>query len=80
WSGADTIDDAFRGTEEEYESYLAQWLEDGKAMRPHNGINGGIKLQPNAKDLKGVWPTFEECWEDFYPNSPCGYFSTAYYV
>ncbi|KAI3607646.1 dna replication factor c subunit [Moniliophthora roreri] len=36
----------------------------------HNGIDGGIKLRPNTKDLKEIGPTFKKRWEDFYLKSP----------
>ncbi|KAK7032266.1 hypothetical protein VNI00_013225 [Paramarasmius palmivorus] len=70
-SESDTMDDIFRGTEEEIEPYVTQWQKgEKKGLMAHNGIDGGIKIRPNEKDLQEIGSTFKKRWEEFYLKSP----------
>ncbi|KAJ6520924.1 GMC oxidoreductase-domain-containing protein [Mycena vulgaris] len=35
-----------------------------------SGIEAGIKIRPNAKDLDVLGPTFSKRWQDFFANQP----------
>ncbi|KAJ7261758.1 alcohol oxidase-like protein [Mycena haematopus] len=70
-----TLDDIFHGKDEVVKEYEDRWLRDDlkgkdKGLMAHNGIEAGIKLRPNAKDLEVLGPSFSKRWEQFYANSP----------
>ncbi|KAL0567374.1 hypothetical protein V5O48_014622 [Marasmius crinis-equi] len=67
---ADTLDEVFRGTEEEIRPHVEQWMKDGKGYIAHNGVDAGIKIRPHEKDLKEIGPAFEKRWEDFFMKAP----------
>ncbi|ESK91954.1 alcohol oxidase-like protein [Moniliophthora roreri MCA 2997] len=67
---ADTVTDIFQGTEEEIEPHLTQWLADGKGIMASNGIDAGIKMRPNAKDLAELGESFTPLWNSFFANNP----------
>ncbi|KAJ6524290.1 GMC oxidoreductase-domain-containing protein [Mycena vulgaris] len=65
-----TMDDIFRGKDEQIKPFEDRWLREGKGMMAHNGIEAGIKIRPNAKDLEILGPTFSRRWQDFFVNQP----------
>ncbi|KAJ6624001.1 GMC oxidoreductase-domain-containing protein [Mycena sp. CBHHK59/15] len=65
-----TMDDIFHGKDKDIEPYESRWLQDGKGMMAHNGIEAGIKIRPNAKDLQCLGPTFSKRWQNFFVNQP----------
>ncbi|KAJ7126760.1 GMC oxidoreductase-domain-containing protein [Mycena epipterygia] len=65
-----TMDDIFRGKDEAIKPYEDRWLREGKGMMAHNGIEAGIKIRPNAKDLETLGATFSQRWNDFFANQP----------
>ncbi|KAF5368003.1 hypothetical protein D9758_004392 [Tetrapyrgos nigripes] len=68
---AHTMDDIFRGTDDEIKPYLEQWIKDGKGLMAHNGLDVGIKLRPSTeKDFKQLGDEFKGTWADFYANAP----------
>ncbi|KAL0579312.1 hypothetical protein V5O48_002710 [Marasmius crinis-equi] len=67
---AETLDDIFRGTEDEVKPYVERWQKDGKGWMAHNGVDAGIKIRPNEKDLKELGPAFEKHWKDYFVNAP----------
>ncbi|KAK7436182.1 hypothetical protein VKT23_019258 [Stygiomarasmius scandens] len=68
---AHTMDDIFRGTDDEVKPYLEQWLKDGKGLLAHNGIDVGIKLRPSTpKDFAQLGNEFKKTWTDLYANAP----------
>ncbi|KAF8206181.1 hypothetical protein K438DRAFT_1904949 [Mycena galopus ATCC 62051] len=63
------------GVGENYNAYEDQWLRDdlkadGKGMMAHNGIEAGIKIRPNVKDLEVLGPSFSTRWQEFFANRP----------
>ncbi|KAF5327597.1 hypothetical protein D9619_004115 [Psilocybe cf. subviscida] len=90
---SETVDLMFRGTEDELTSHAQQWVSSGSGQMAQNGLNAGIKLQPNAKELAAMSPEFDNRWErtsripqtsllSFVsnPNVPRGkYYSMAYF-
>ncbi|KAF5368052.1 hypothetical protein D9758_004391 [Tetrapyrgos nigripes] len=68
---AHTMDDIFRGTDDEIKPYLEQWIKDGKGLMAHNGVDVGIKLRPSTdKDFKQLGDEFKKTWVDLYANAP----------
>lgn len=67
---ADTLDDIFHGTPDEIAPYATQWLEGGKGLLSHNGVDAGIKLRPNAEELEEIGPGFENRWKTYFANAP----------
>ncbi|KAJ7170887.1 GMC oxidoreductase-domain-containing protein [Mycena crocata] len=65
-----TMDDMFHGKDEDTKPYEEQWLREGKGMMAHNGIDAGIKIRPNARDLEVLGPTFSSRWQNFFVNQP----------
>ncbi|KAJ7156219.1 GMC oxidoreductase-domain-containing protein [Mycena filopes] len=49
--------------------YEAQWLRDGTGLLATNGVEAGIKLRPNEKDLQELTPLFASRWESFFVNA-----------
>ncbi|KAJ7493820.1 GMC oxidoreductase-domain-containing protein [Mycena latifolia] len=43
-----------------------QWLQNGKKLLAANGLDGGIKLRPNTRDLEQLGPLFKAHWEQFF--------------
>ncbi|KAJ7019851.1 GMC oxidoreductase-domain-containing protein [Mycena alexandri] len=65
-----TMDEIFRGKPEEIKVHEDLWLHQGSGMMAHNGVEAGIKIRPNAKDLEVVGSTFSKRWQDFFANNP----------
>ncbi|CAK5268335.1 unnamed protein product [Mycena citricolor] len=65
-----TMDKIFHGSEEDIKPFEERFLKDGKGMMAHNGIEAGIKIRPNAEDLKAIGPSFAKRWADFFANRP----------
>ncbi|KAG5350045.1 hypothetical protein C0989_000483 [Termitomyces sp. Mn162] len=57
---SDTMDVIFRGSEAE--------IERSDAI--HSGLDAGVKLRPNADDLKEIGPHFEPKWKTYFENAP----------
>ncbi|KAF8896175.1 hypothetical protein BD779DRAFT_1668010 [Infundibulicybe gibba] len=56
---ADSLDILFRGSPAEVSPHAEKWLAGGKGLMAHNGLDSGIKIRPNAEDLKEIGPAFE---------------------
>ncbi|EGN91908.1 hypothetical protein SERLA73DRAFT_117989 [Serpula lacrymans var. lacrymans S7.3] len=67
---AETLDALFRGEKEEVDKCVAQWAGEGKGLMAHNGMDAGIKIRPNAEDLKELGPAFEHRWKTYFANAP----------
>ncbi|KAG5649963.1 hypothetical protein H0H81_001310 [Sphagnurus paluster] len=67
---ADTLDDLFSGKDEELEPYATRWEKDGGGLMRHNGIDAGIKMRPNAEDLREIGPEFQPRWSAYFANAP----------
>ncbi|KAF5327596.1 hypothetical protein D9619_004114 [Psilocybe cf. subviscida] len=67
---SETVDLMFRGTEDELTSHAQQWVSSGSGQMAQNGLNAGIKLQPNAKELAAMSPEFDNRWETYFKNAP----------
>jgi len=67
---ADTLDVIFRGDEEMVQPFVKKWLETGKGLLAHNGLNAGIKVRPGPEDLKELGQEFENAWNEFYAPAP----------
>ncbi|KAF8150062.1 GMC oxidoreductase-domain-containing protein [Crassisporium funariophilum] len=67
---AETMDTVFRGSQEETEPHAQKWLKEGKGLLANNGVDGGIKLRPNAEELKTMSPEFDQRWASYYANAP----------
>ncbi|KAJ7476061.1 GMC oxidoreductase-domain-containing protein [Mycena latifolia] len=65
-----TMDDIWHGKAEDVKPYEDRWLREGKGMMAHNGIDAGIKIRPNAKDLETLGPAFSKRWQEFFANQP----------
>ncbi|KNZ75224.1 Alcohol oxidase [Termitomyces sp. J132] len=67
---SDTMDVIFRGSEAEIEPFAKCWTEDGQGLMAQNGLDAGVKLRPNADDLKELGPHFEPRWKTYFENAP----------
>ncbi|KII85161.1 hypothetical protein PLICRDRAFT_116683 [Plicaturopsis crispa FD-325 SS-3] len=65
-----TLDAYFRNETDEVEKLNAQWAETGKGLVAHNGLDSGVKMRPNAEDLKELGPDFEETYSSYFANAP----------
>ncbi|KAJ7260517.1 alcohol oxidase-like protein [Mycena haematopus] len=70
-----TLDDIFHGKDEDIKPYEDLWLRDDvkgedKGLMAHNGIEVGIKIRPNTKDLEVLGPGFSKRWEEFFADRP----------
>ncbi|KDQ20446.1 hypothetical protein BOTBODRAFT_626187 [Botryobasidium botryosum FD-172 SS1] len=64
------LDGIMRGEESEVQKWSAQWLKDGSGLMASNGIDAGVKLRPNAKELEEIGPDFQQRWETFFKDAP----------
>ncbi|KAJ6512998.1 GMC oxidoreductase-domain-containing protein [Mycena sanguinolenta] len=74
-STAFTLDEIFHGSDEDIKVHEDRWLRDDvtgedKGLMAHNGVEAGIKIRPNAKDLEVLGPSFSKRWEEFFANKP----------
>ncbi|KAG6919177.1 hypothetical protein DXG01_008475 [Tephrocybe rancida] len=67
---ADTMDVIFRGSDAELEPFVKTWVQDGKGLMAQNALDAGVKLRPNAEDLKELGPAFESRWKSYFENAP----------
>ncbi|KDR68518.1 hypothetical protein GALMADRAFT_256740 [Galerina marginata CBS 339.88] len=67
---ADTLDQLFRGSPEEVEPYAQQWLKEGKGLMSHHGIDCGVKMRPNVKELASMSPEFDHRWKTHFAPAP----------
>ncbi|KAF8896176.1 hypothetical protein BD779DRAFT_1608499 [Infundibulicybe gibba] len=67
---ADSLDTIFRGSPTEVAPHAEKWLAEGKGLLTHNGLDSGIKIRPNAEDLKEIGPAFAKRWQDYFANAP----------
>ncbi|CAK5266686.1 unnamed protein product [Mycena citricolor] len=65
-----TMDKIFRGLDSDIKPFEDQFLAQGKGMMAHNGVDAGIKIRPNAKDLESLGPAFADRWANFFANNP----------
>ncbi|TRM64391.1 GMC oxidoreductase-domain-containing protein [Schizophyllum amplum] len=66
---ADTMDALFRSEKAEVEKWNKKWLEEGKGLIAHNGIDAGIKMRPTEAELKALGTPFEERWKTFFEKA-----------
>ncbi|KAJ7743458.1 GMC oxidoreductase-domain-containing protein [Mycena maculata] len=50
-------------------AYEAEWLATGKGLMASNGIDAGIRIRPNAKDLEELGPAFRKRWAEFFSQT-----------
>ncbi|KAF8213497.1 hypothetical protein K438DRAFT_1956877 [Mycena galopus ATCC 62051] len=67
---AETLDAFIRGEKDEEERLVAQWKSSGSGMVAHNGLDAGVKIRPNADDLKELGSEFESRWKSYFENAP----------
>ncbi|KAF8910561.1 GMC oxidoreductase-domain-containing protein [Gymnopilus junonius] len=67
---AETLDVAFRGSEDEVKPFADQWVSEGKGVLTNNGIDGGARIRPTAEELKTMSPDFDERWKTYYESKP----------
>ncbi|KAF8335164.1 GMC oxidoreductase-domain-containing protein [Amanita rubescens] len=67
---AETVDIIFRGGGEMTQPFVQQWLETGKGLIAHNGIDAGIKLRPGPEELEELGQVFENEWKNYYAPAP----------
>ncbi|KAG7094670.1 hypothetical protein E1B28_005490 [Marasmius oreades] len=65
-----SLNKVFCATEVTIQPYLDQWKNDGQGLLVTNGLNSGIKLRPNEKDLTVLGDSFAHLWESKFANSP----------
>ncbi|KAJ7493832.1 GMC oxidoreductase-domain-containing protein [Mycena latifolia] len=51
-------------------AHEAQWLATGKGLMASNGVDAGIRIRPNAKDLEELGPEFQKRWDTFFSKAP----------
>ncbi|PPQ69811.1 hypothetical protein CVT25_009748 [Psilocybe cyanescens] len=66
---ADTLDQLFRGSEEEIKPYETQWLKDGTGLMSHNGLDSAIKMRPNEEELAEIFPEFDYRWQTYFAKA-----------
>ncbi|PFH48754.1 GMC oxidoreductase [Amanita thiersii Skay4041] len=67
---ADTLDTIFREGQSAIQSLVDEWTKTGKGLLTHNSIDAGIKMRPNAEDLRVIGPEFEQRWNEYFANTP----------
>ncbi|KNZ73897.1 Alcohol oxidase [Termitomyces sp. J132] len=67
---ADTMDAIFRGNKASIEKFASRWARDGQGPMAQNGIDAGIKLRPNSKDLDEIGPEFKATWKNYFEHAP----------
>ncbi|KAJ7182954.1 GMC oxidoreductase-domain-containing protein [Mycena crocata] len=50
-------------------AHEAEWLANGKGLMASNGIDAGIRIRPNEKDLHELGPAFQKRWENFFSTA-----------
>ncbi|PPQ64199.1 hypothetical protein CVT24_008617 [Panaeolus cyanescens] len=66
----ESLDEIFYGGPEQLEPHIKVWKETGQGLISHNAIDAGIKIRPNAEDLRSMSPHLDERWESFYAGAP----------
>ncbi|KAJ7881580.1 GMC oxidoreductase-domain-containing protein [Mycena olivaceomarginata] len=51
-------------------AHESEWLAAGKGLMASNGVDAGIRIRPNAKDLEELGPAFQMRWDEFFSKSP----------
>ncbi|KAJ7227334.1 GMC oxidoreductase-domain-containing protein [Mycena pura] len=65
-----TMDEIFHGNDADIKPHEDRWLRDGKGLMSLNGVEAGIKIRPNARDLEVLGSTFTKRWQEFFANQP----------
>jgi alcohol oxidase len=72
--GTDSFDDFVRGDPETQKRVFEEWNLKGTGPLATNGIDAGVKIRPNEKELKDFekWPTphFTEGWKSYFEKKP----------
>ncbi|KAJ7314791.1 GMC oxidoreductase-domain-containing protein [Mycena albidolilacea] len=50
-------------------AHESEWLATGKGLMASNGVDAGIRIRPNAKDLEELGPAFQKRWEEFFSKA-----------
>ena len=70
----DSFDDFLRGDPVVQKALYDQWNMNGTGRLATNGIEAGVKVRPNEKELEEMrtWPTpeFQSGWDDYFKNKP----------
>ncbi|KAG6902856.1 hypothetical protein C0995_010741 [Termitomyces sp. Mi166 len=66
---ANTLDAVFRGNKAQVESFATRWTQDGQGLMAQNGLDAGIKIRPNMKDLDEIGPEFKAKWTDYFEHA-----------
>ncbi|KAI0790978.1 GMC oxidoreductase-domain-containing protein [Abortiporus biennis] len=65
-----TLDGILRNDTKVVDECTTQWLDNGKGLMAHNGLDAGIKIRPSQEDLNAIGRVFQERWNAHYTNSP----------
>ncbi|PPR03907.1 hypothetical protein CVT24_008099 [Panaeolus cyanescens] len=68
--GIETMNEIFYGTEKQLEEHDQLWWKTGQGLMAHNGIDAGIRIRPNRRDLEEMTPSMQQRWEKFYADAP----------
>ncbi|KAK3337715.1 GMC oxidoreductase-domain-containing protein [Cercophora scortea] len=72
--GTETFDEFARGNPEVQKRVFDEWNIKGTGPLSTNGIDAGVKIRPNEKELKEFesWPTphFKSGWDSYFKNKP----------
>ncbi|RAK95104.1 GMC family oxidoreductase [Aspergillus ibericus CBS 121593] len=70
----ESFDDFVRGDPEVQKKVFEEWNIKGTGPLATNGIDAGVKIRPDAKELEEMksWPTndFYKGWESYFKNKP----------
>jgi len=69
-----SFDDFVRGDKETQDTVIGQWNINGMGPLATNGIEAGVKVRPNAKELedfqKWPFPEFLSGWDSYFKDKP----------
>ncbi|EKM55565.1 uncharacterized protein PHACADRAFT_121157 [Phanerochaete carnosa HHB-10118-sp] len=67
---SETIDGIVRNQKPDLNKWSTQWKQDGSGLMSSNALDAGVKLRPDAEELKAIGPAFTKKWEEFYAPAP----------
>ncbi|PPQ64204.1 hypothetical protein CVT24_008622 [Panaeolus cyanescens] len=66
----ESLDEIFYGTQEQLERNVKVWTDTRKGLMTHNSLDAGIKMRPDAKELKEMSPEINEWWNSYFAIGP----------
>ena len=83
----ESFDDFVRGDKETQDKVFAQWNLNGMGPLATNGIEAGVKVRPDAKELEEFkswpFPEFISGWDSYFkdkPDKPVMHYSVSFYI